>query len=186
MRAVFIGPPGSGKGTQAELLHSRLGLTVIGTGEILRDEMSRRTALGNQVKSYIDSGRLAPDDLVNAVVAERLRRADRPAAFILDGYPRNANQASALDAVLKEQKLKLTAVIHFLIDEDVVVRRMLARQRSDDDEKVIRNRMKEYRESVAGLVNYYRKLSILHEVQADADKERLYVTIASLLLSSKR
>jgi adenylate kinase len=119
-------------------------------------------------------------------VAERLRRGDRPAAFILDGYPRNANQASALDAVLKEQRLKLTAVIHFLIDEDVVVRRMLARQRSDDDEKIIRNRMKEFRESVPDLVNHYRKQSILHEVQADADKERLYVTIASLLLSSTR
>lgn len=186
MRAVFIGPPGSGKGTQADLLHSRLGAAIIGTGEILRDEMSRHTPLGSQAKSYIDSGRLAPDDLVNAVVAERLRRADRPAAFILDGYPRNSNQAAALDRVLKEQKLKLTAVIHFLIDEDVVVRRMLARQRSDDDEEVIRNRMKEFRESVRDLVNYYRKQGILHEVQADADKERLYVTIASLLLSSKR
>lgn len=186
MRAVFLGPPGSGKGTQAELLHSRLGVTIIGTGDILRDAVNRNTPLGNQVKSYLEAGQLAPDDLVNELIAELLRRKDRPEAFLLDGYPRNANQAAALDRVLKELKLKLTAVVHFVIDEEVVVRRMLARQRSDDDEKVIRNRMKIYHDSALGLVNYYRKQGILHEVKADTDKEHLYVTIASLLLSSKR
>lgn len=186
MRAVFLGPPGSGKGTQAELLQSRLGITTIGTGDILRDAVNRSTPLGKQVKSYLEAGQLAPDDLVNQVIAELLRRPDRPDKFVLDGYPRNANQAAALDRLLKENKLKLTAVVHFVIDEDVVIRRMLARKRSDDDENVIRNRMKVYNESALGLVNYYRKQGILHEVKADTDKELLYVTIASLLLSPKR
>jgi adenylate kinase len=185
MRAVFIGPPGSGKGTQAENLKSRLGLTIIGTGEILREAVSLNTPLGNRVKSYLKAGQLAPDDLVNAVVAERLRRSDRPEKFVLDGYPRNAQQAAALDKVLKEQKLKLTAVIHFVIDEDVVLQRMLARKRDDDDEQVIRERLKIYRESAPELVKHYRKQGILHEVNADADKEHLFGTIVSFLQSTK-
>jgi adenylate kinase len=186
MPAVFIGPPGSGKGTQAELLRVRLGIATIGTGDILRDAVAQGSKLGKQVKPYLEAGDLAPDNLVNAVVAELLRRPDQPERLVLDGYPRNAAQAAAFDAVLREQKLRLTAVIHFVIEEDVVIRRMSARKRSDDGEKVIRERLKVYRENSPELVAHYRKQKVLHEVQADADIERLYVTVASILLSAKR
>jgi adenylate kinase len=186
MRAVFIGPPGSGKGTQAELVKERLGIAVIGMGDILREAISQGAPLGKQVKSYMDAGQLAPDNLVNAVVAERMRRADRPERFVLDGYPRNAAQAVAVDAVLKEAGLGLTAVVHFLIDEEVVIRRMLARKRADDDEQTIRHRLQVYRQTARELIDHYRNQGIVRDVQADADREHLYVSVASVLLSAKR
>lgn len=185
MPAVFIGPPGSGKGTQADLLKTRLGIATIGTGDILREAVSQGTKLGKQVRPYLEAGDLAPDNLVNAVVAELLHRPDRPQRLVLDGYPRNAAQAIAFDSVLKELKLRLTAVIHFVIEEEVVIRRMSARKRSDDGEKTIRERLKVYRENAPELVAHYRKQKVLHEVQADVDIERLYVTVASILLSAK-
>src|SRR5262249_25561348 len=162
-------PPGSGKGTQAELLKSRLGIATIGTGDILRDAVAQNSKLGKQVRPYLESGQLAPDSLVNAVVAERLRRPERPRRFVLDGYPRNAAQAAAFDGVLKDLKLKLTAVIHFVIDEEVVIRRMLARKRADDNEGTIRERLKVYRESARELVAHYRKQRLVRDVQADAE-----------------
>lgn len=186
MPAVFIGPPGSGKGTQAELLKNRLGIATIGTGDVLRDAAARGTKLGKQVKPYLDAGRLAPDELVNALVVDLLRTPDRSGRLVLDGYPRNAAQAVAFDSVLKELKLKLGAVIHFVIDEEVVIRRMLARKRADDDEETIRERLRVYRDSSRELVAHYRKQRLVRDVQADADIEHLYVTIASILLSAKR
>ena len=99
MRLVFLGPPGSGKGTQARLLNDRLGLAVIGTGDILRDAVRRGTPLGKQVQAYLFSGRLAPDDLVNEVVAELFRRPDHPSRFVLDGYPRTLPQAVSITRI---------------------------------------------------------------------------------------
>ena len=186
MRAVFVGPPGSGKGTQANLLNERLGLTVIGTGEILREAVAQGTPMGIKAKPYLEGGKLAPDELVNGVVAERLRRANHPTSFILDGYPRNAAQAVVIDGVLTELGLNLKCAVHFRVDDDVVTRRLLARQRSDDDKRTILNRLEIYRGTCLDLLNHYRNQGILHEVDADGLVEHLYVTIASVLLSTKR
>ncbi len=123
MRLILLGPPGSGKGTQAQLLCQRLRLTHISTGDILRDAVSRGTELGKQAQPYMTAGRLAPDALVNGIVAERFRRDDRPERFVLDGYPRTIAQAESLDSVLKEHGLGLTAVVSLVVlDEDIVQR----------------------------------------------------------------
>jgi adenylate kinase len=126
MRLILLGPPGSGKGTQATLLCEPLGLAHIGTGDILRDEARRGTALGQRVDPYLKGGGLAPDELVNEVVAERFRR-DRPERFVMDGYPRTVAQAAAFDQVLRQEFLDLTAVALLLVDDAEIVRRLAGR-----------------------------------------------------------
>lgn len=127
MRLVLVGPPGSGKGTQGELLVRRLGLTRIGTGDILRHAIQQRTPLGRQVEPLLRDGRLVPDAVVNALVAELLHGPDRPRRFVMDGYPRTHAQAVAFDALLARESLVLDAVIDLAIPDDEVVRRVSGR-----------------------------------------------------------
>ena len=127
MRLVLLGPPGSGKGTQAVLLSQRLGLEHIGTGDLLREAIRQGTPLGLRAKSYVESGQLVPDELVNDLIAERFHRPDRPARFVLDGYPRTLAQAQALDTVLTEQKLPLTAVVLIAVEDEEIVSRLHGR-----------------------------------------------------------
>jgi adenylate kinase len=181
MRVVFIGPPGCGKGTQAQLLRERLGLAYIGTGEMLRAEIRHGTQLGRQVKSYLDAGRLAPDDLVNAVIAECFHQADRPSKFVLDGYPRTVTQAQAVDKILNGLSLPLQAVIYFQIDDEEVVQRMLKRKRPDDTEETVRNRLRIFHETMPDLLRHYRRLGLLREVPAKDAIETVYDRIVQLL-----
>jgi adenylate kinase len=181
MRVALIGPPGCGKGTQAKLLQERLGLTCIGTGDILREAIQQQTKVGKRAEPFVAQGKLVPDDIVNTIVADRLKRPDRPTRFVIDGYPRTAAQAVRLDAVLKELKLRLDAVVHFLIDEDEVVRRLLSRGRTDDTEETVRERLRVFHETAAELLNYYRRQGLLREVPAGESIEGLYAKIASLL-----
>jgi adenylate kinase len=127
MRLILVGPPGSGKGTQAKLLSQRLNLTHIGTGDILREAVRQNTPVGILASPYIQSGRLVPDDLVNEVVAERFRRDDRPDCFVMDGYPRTLAQAVSFDQVLRQQFLDVTAVVLFEVDDQEIVRRLTGR-----------------------------------------------------------
>lgn len=124
MRLVLVGPPGSGKGTQARRLVERLGLTYVGTGEILRDAVRRTTPLGSQVGPLLKQGLLAPDALVNDVVAELFRGPARPDRFVMDGYPRTLAQAVAFDALLRQEFLRLDAVVNLTIADEEVVRRI--------------------------------------------------------------
>jgi len=128
MRLILVGPPGSGKGTQAKLLCERLGPVYIGTGEILREAVSLGTPLGRRAKPYMVDGKLAPDDLVNEVVADRFSRDDRPDCFVLDGYPRTVAQAASFDQVLRQQFLDLTAVVLLIVDDKVIVHRLSGRR----------------------------------------------------------
>lgn len=127
MRLVLVGPPGSGKGTQAELLVKRQGLAYVGTGDILRDAIRRQTATGKQVEPIIKQGLLVPDTIVNDVVAELFRGEGRPERFVMDGYPRTLAQAVAFDALLRQQFLKLDAVVNLAISDDDVVGRISGR-----------------------------------------------------------
>lgn len=127
MRLILLGPPGSGKGTQAQLLCKRLGLEHVGTGDILREASDRGTPAGKRAKPFLDSGKLVPDGLVNDMVAERFRRADRPTRFVMDGYPRTLAQAEAFGHLLQEQALDLTAVVSLAVDDDEIVRRLSGR-----------------------------------------------------------
>src|ERR671911_1420636 len=127
MRLVLVGPPGSGKGTQAELLVKRLGLSYVGTGEILRDAIRRQTDLGRHVEQTIKQGLLVSDPIVNDLVAELFRGANRPERFVMDGYPRTLAQAVAFDALLRQQFLRLDAGVNLAISDDEVVRRISGR-----------------------------------------------------------
>ena len=127
MRLILVGPPGSGKGTQAKLLRERLGLVHIGTGDILREAIRLQTPSGRLAEPYVHSGKLVPDDLVNELVADRFRRGDRPEAFVMDGYPRTLAQAASFDQVLRQQFLNLDAVILLRVDDEEIVRRLSGR-----------------------------------------------------------
>lgn len=156
MRLVLVGPPGAGKGTQAEVLSQQLGIPHISTGELFRAHVGNSTELGKEAKQYLDAGELVPDSVTNAMVRERLAESDTAAGFLLDGFPRNVAQADVLTAILNEQGTKLDAVVEFDVPEDVVVERLLARGRSDDTEDVIRRRQQIYRSETAPLLDYYR------------------------------
>lgn len=127
MRVILLGPPGSGKGTQAKLLSERLGLQHIGTGDILREAMRQGTPAGQIAEKYVNQGRLVPDALVNDLVHERLQGDDRPERFVTDGYPRTLAQATSFDQVLRQQFLSLTAVVLLHVDDEVIVRRLSGR-----------------------------------------------------------
>ena len=124
MRLILIGPPGSGKGTQAKLLGDRLGLVHISTGDILREAIRLGTAAGRKAEPFVNNGKLVPDDLVNELVADRFRRDDRPERFVMDGYPRTLAQAASFDQVLRQQYLNLTGVVVLKVDDAEILRRL--------------------------------------------------------------
>ncbi|GAB3207263.1 adenylate kinase [Nocardia tengchongensis] len=155
MRLVLLGPPGAGKGTQAELLSEKLGVPHISTGALFRTNIDEQTALGQEAQRYISAGDLVPSDVTNRMVEARIAEPDAANGFILDGYPRTVDQAEALEKMLKGAGKELDAVLSFVVDEDVVVERMLARGRGDDTEEVIRNRMRVYREETEPLLVHY-------------------------------
>jgi adenylate kinase len=128
MRVVLIGPPGSGKGTQAKLLTERLGLTCIGTGDILRAAIKAGTPTGKRAEPFLRAGLLAPDELVNEVVAELFRRPDHPTQFVMDGYPRTVAQAVSFDQLLRQEFLNIEAVVNLEISDEEVVRRISGRR----------------------------------------------------------
>jgi adenylate kinase len=127
MRLILLGPPGSGKGTQAKLLCERLRLEHIGTGDILREAIRRETPLGLRARPFVDGGGLVPDDLVNEIVAERFHGEDRPEHFVMDGYPRTLAQAASFDQVLRQQFLDLSAVLFLIVDDEEIIRRVSGR-----------------------------------------------------------
>lgn len=127
MRLILLGPPGCGKGTQAQLLCKRNGLEHIGTGDLLREAIRQQTPVGQRARADVESGQLVPDDLVNGLIAERFQRPDRPERFVMDGYPRTLSQARAFDKILAEQKLKLDRVLLLVVADEEIVRRLAGR-----------------------------------------------------------
>jgi adenylate kinase len=124
MRLILVGPPGSGKGTQAKLLSGRLGLSHIGTGDLLREAVRLETPAGRRARPFVLGGQLVPDDLVNDMVEELFTGKARPDRFVTDGYPRTASQARAFDGVLRRQSLALDVVLQLVVDDDEIVRRL--------------------------------------------------------------
>ncbi|SHL01304.1 Adenylate kinase [Pseudonocardia thermophila] len=160
MRLVLVGPPGAGKGTQAVRLAERLGVPHISTGDLFRANLSQQTPLGLEAKSYMDKGDLVPDDVTVRMVRERLAEDDVAKGFILDGFPRTVSQANSLDELLAERGEQLDAVVEFKVDEEELVKRLLARGRSDDTEEVIRNRQQVYRDETYPLLDHYRDIVV--------------------------
>ncbi|MCD6263217.1 adenylate kinase [Candidatus Bathyarchaeota archaeon] len=128
MRIVILGPPGSGKGTQAKIISEMYGIPHINTGDLLREEVAKGTEVGRIAKPYMDQGKLVPDDVITRILEERLSQADCKRGFILDGYPRNLHQVDLLDEILKRLGVDLDCVLNILIDDEVVVRRLTTRR----------------------------------------------------------
>ncbi|MDF3339370.1 adenylate kinase [Mycolicibacterium septicum] len=156
MRVVLLGPPGAGKGTQAEKLSEKLGIPQISTGDLFRKNIGDGTPLGLEAKRYLDAGDLVPAELTNRLVEDRIDQADAADGFILDGYPRSVEQAGALKDMLAARNTQLDAVIEFQVSEDELLTRLKGRGRADDTDEVIRNRMKVYRDETEPLLEYYR------------------------------
>ncbi|NLG45717.1 adenylate kinase, partial [Gordonia sp. (in: high G+C Gram-positive bacteria)] len=155
MRLVILGPPGAGKGTQAELMSEALGIPHISTGDLFRANISQGTPIGVEAKKYLDSGNLVPPEITVSMVRDRVAEPDAAKGFILDGFPRSTEQAVALEGILEDLSAKLDGVLSFKVDTEVVVERMLARGRGDDTEDVIRNRMAVYEAETAPLLDHY-------------------------------
>ncbi|MDE2592410.1 MAG: adenylate kinase [Actinomycetales bacterium] len=158
-RLLLIGAPGAGKGTQAERLAETFSIPAISTGDIFRHNVKNETELGKQAKAFMDRGEYVPDSLTNALVRDRLSQADAANGFLLDGYPRTADQVAELDDILGSMDTGLDAVVLLTADTDEVVRRLLNRAleqgRADDTEEVIRRRLEVYEEQTAPLISVY-------------------------------
>ncbi|MDR1293642.1 MAG: adenylate kinase [Bifidobacteriaceae bacterium] len=174
-RVVLLGPPGSGKGTQAVGLAKALGVPAISTGAIFRDNLSRGTKLGKTAGSYMAAGQLVPDEVTNAMVADRLAQPDAADGFILDGYPRNLEQVVELDAMLAERGLEIDLALDLALDHVLVVARLLNRAqiegRADDTEPVIRERLAVYRRSTEPISGAYAARGKLVSVDGDGTIE---------------
>jgi adenylate kinase len=155
VRVVLLGPPGAGKGTQAQKLAEKLGIPQISTGDLFRENITHGTPLGLEAKRYLDAGDLVPAELTNQLVEDRIEQPDAADGFILDGYPRSVAQAEAFDEMLKNHNTKLDAVLEFAVSEEELFTRLKSRGRADDTEDVIRNRMQVYQNETAPLLEYY-------------------------------
>jgi adenylate kinase len=184
---LFLGPPGAGKGTQARRLGDERGIPQVSTGDMLRDAVAAGTELGLAAKPILDRGDLVPDDLMLALIEDRLGRADTRAGFILDGFPRTLGQAEALDALLAGLGRSIVRVLEFQLDEDEAVRRLLGRAaaegRTDDTPEVIRNRFAVYRERTLPLSEYYGARGLLVTIDAAGSVGDVEAEIAAALAS---
>jgi len=176
-RLLLLGPPGAGKGTQAARLVEDLRIPQISTGDMLRAAVAAGSDVGRRAKEYMDAGRLVPDEVVIGVAEERLAQPDAGRGFILDGFPRTAGQAAALDALLARLGVRLERCIALRVDEEELVQRLLKRAaiegRSDDNEEAIRTRMQEYRRKTQPLIDHYRAAGVLAEVDGQGSVEQV-------------
>ncbi len=164
---LFLGAPGAGKGTQAELLSAKNSYLHLSTGELLRKEIEKKTKLGIQVKDILNRGELVSDEIVLEIVRKNLDQDNK--GWILDGYPRNLSQANSLNEVLTEINQPLEVVFYLDIPEEVLIQRLLLRGRKDDNEETIRTRLNIYKKTTEPLIKYFKDLSLLEYIDADRD-----------------
>lgn len=187
MRTVLLGPPGAGKGTQASRLAQRWEVPAISTGDIFRTNVQGGTELGRRAQEYMSAGALVPDEVTNAMVRDRLAQDDVAQGFLLDGYPRNPEQAVELDTMLAELDVSLDVAIEITADREIVTDRLLKRAqiegRSDDTEPVIRKRLEVYSQQTAPVAAYYEGRGLLVQVdgmgEIDAVTEAIHAAVAS-------
>ena len=175
MRVVLLGPPGAGKGTQAQIIAGLLGVPAISTGDIFRANVSGQTELGKKAKAFMDAGELVPDEITVAMVKDRLAEPDAKAGFLLDGFPRTIAQAEQLRSSLAELGHGLDCVLELVVDEEELVRRLSGRrmlvdgemvQRDDDKPETVRRRLQVYRQQTAPLSGFYETEGLLARIDA--------------------
>lgn len=190
MRIVLMGPPGAGKGTQAQVLAERLGIPHVSTGDIFRAHLSQVTPLGIAAGMFMESGNYVPDRITNAMVRSRLEQPDAAAGFLLDGYPRTLDQVGVLEAALADMGVFLDRVVELTVDTDEVVARLLKRAqeqgRADDTEDVIRRRQEVYSEQTAPLIEVYRGRGLLIEVDGMGEVDEVTARIDTALEGARR
>ncbi|MBN8547815.1 MAG: adenylate kinase [Deltaproteobacteria bacterium] len=182
MRIILLGPPGAGKGTQALLLARDGNICHISTGDIMRKAVASGSALGQKVKAILDAGELVPDEIVIAVIRDRLSQRDCDAGFLLDGFPRTVDQAKALTALLGEMKKPITHVIELKVPDHVLIERVKKRGeagsgRSDDTEEVLARRLEVYWKQTAPVTSYYREIGKVIEVDGLGTVEEVHAAI---------
>ena len=177
---VLIGPPGVGKGTQAGQLRQEFGVAHIATGDLLREHRSKGTELGRQASEYLTTGRLVPDELVVAMVRERIEASRR---FLLDGFPRTLAQSVALDELLTLTDRRLTAVVFIDAPDEIVIERIAGRDddRDDDDVATVRRRLEQYHRNTAPVIDHYERLGLLHRIDASRPIPDVYADTRALL-----
>jgi adenylate kinase len=182
VRVVLLGPPGAGKGTQAQIIAGQLGVPAISTGDIFRANVSGQTELGRRAKVYMDAGDLVPDEITVAMVSDRLSEPDAKVGFLLDGFPRTIPQAEQLRTSLADLGQSLDRVLELVVDEDELVRRLSGRrmlvdgvwvQRDDDKPETVRHRLQVYREQTAPLSGFYESEGLLSRVDAIGEIEEV-------------
>jgi adenylate kinase len=166
-RLIFLGPPGSGKGTQAAVISSTYGFPHISTGDILRQAVQQGTDLGLQAQAYMDKGDLVPDSLILGIVRDRLGEDDARKGWLLDGFPRTVDQATYLESLLHDIGQSCDRVLNLQVSDDSIVQRLLGRGRKDDNEDVIRHRLQVYREQTSPLIDFYQSREKLVSVNGD-------------------
>ena len=204
MNIIFLGPPGAGKGTQAQRICAALGIPQVSTGDILRRAIREQTPTGLKAKSFIDAGKLVPDEVVIAIVEERLKEADCQKGYILDGFPRTVPQAEALDNIAH-----IDAVVELAVEDQQLVDRLSGRrvclkcgatnhasqlngrtqcdcgeplvQRDDDKPETVLSRLKVYHDQTAPLVDFYEKKGLLHRIDGAKDRDAIYADILNVL-----
>jgi adenylate kinase len=182
VRIVLLGPPGAGKGTQAQIIAGRLSVPAISTGDIFRANVSGQTALGRKAKVYMDAGDLVPDEITVAMVKDRLAETDAKAGFLLDGFPRTIAQAEQLRESLSDLGHGLDRVLELVVEEEELVRRLSGRrmvvdgemvQRDDDKPETVRHRLRVYREQTAPLSGFYEQAGLLAPIDAIGSVEQV-------------
>jgi len=192
MRLVLVGPPGAGKGTQAQFLAAHYSIPHISTGDIFRANLKEGTPLGNEAKGFMDRGELVPDSVTNAMVKDRLTHDDLGNGFLLDGFPRNVAQAEVLRAVLADKKTPLDAVLELAIADEEIIARLSTRQtldpttgeyykREDDKAEVVKRRLEVYAEQTAPIISFYRNQGLLITVTAVGEVEEITSSAISAL-----
>ncbi|MEE8603167.1 adenylate kinase [Euzebya tangerina] len=170
MRLILLGPPGAGKGTQSEAISATFGIPHISTGDIFRANVAGETPLGKEAQGYMSRGELVPDELVNRMVADRLRQDDAETGFLLDGYPRTVGQAFTLAGMVAMLDASIDAVLHFKVDLEELESRIAKRQeeegRDDDSAEVFERRMREYRDQTTDLIPHYAGIGLLVDIDA--------------------
>ena len=182
---IFLGAPGSGKGTQAQVLAEQLAIPHISTGDMLRQAIADGTELGNQAKAYMDKGELVPDQLILGMIEERLGYPDAKTGWILDGFPRNVTQAIFLDELLVNIGHRTQWAINLKVPDEVIVERLLARGRADDNEATIRRRLLVYTEQTAPLIAYFQEQGKLYAIDGNQAIEQISAELQQLTANLK-